>query len=122
MKAAAEAWHQIVKDGFILQGSPGLDHNQSQTEWCQGKAAFISCGSWLESEQKEVTPPAFNMSVAPTPSLGSGDKLPFEAIRGTAGEPFIVPSKAKNRPAAWSTCGSCCPRRAPATSPGRSPA
>jgi len=97
MKAAAEAWHQIVKDGFILQGSPGLDHKQSQTEWCLGKAAFISCGSWLENEQKEVTPPGFNMSIAPTPSLGSSDKLPFEAIRGTAGEPFIVPSKAKNR-------------------------
>ena len=36
------------------------------------------------------------MTIAPTPSLGSGDKLPFEAIRGTAGEPFMVPAKAKN--------------------------
>jgi N-acetylglucosamine transport system substrate-binding protein len=97
MKAAAEAWHQIVKDGFILPGSSGLDHKQSQTEWCQGKAAFVSCGSWLENEQKEVTPPGFNMTIAPTPSLGSSDKLPFEAIRGTAGEPFIVPAKAKNK-------------------------
>lgn len=96
MKAAAEAWHQIVKDGYILAGSAGLDHVQSQTAWCQGKAAFISCGSWLESEQKSVTPAGFNMRVAPTPSLGSGDKLPFEAVRGTAGEPFMVPAKAKN--------------------------
>jgi N-acetylglucosamine transport system substrate-binding protein len=96
MKAAADAWHQIVKDKFILEGSPGLDHVQSQTAWCQGKAAFVSCGSWLENEQKSVTPAGFNMAVAPTPSLGSGDKLPFEAIRGTAGEPFMVPAKAKN--------------------------
>ncbi len=96
MKTAADAWYQIVKDKFILDGSPGLDHKQSQTEWCNGKAAFISCGSWLESEQKAVTPPDFNMSIAPTPSLGAGDKLPFEAMRGTAGEPFIVPAKAKN--------------------------
>lgn len=96
MKASAEAWYQIVKDGYIMSGSPGLDHVQSQTAWCQGKAAFISCGSWLESEQKNVTPAGFNMSVAPTPSLGAGDKLPFEAIRGTAGEPFIVPAKARN--------------------------
>jgi len=96
MKAAADAWHQIVKDGYILAGSPGLDHKQSQTEWCQGKAALISCGSWLESEQKGVTPEGFNMTIAPTPSLGSSDKLPFEAIRGTAGEPFMVPAKAKN--------------------------
>ncbi|MEE3917749.1 hypothetical protein V2I01_00395 [Micromonospora sp. BRA006-A] len=36
------------------------------------------------------------MTVAPTPSLGSGDKLPYEAIRGTAGEPFMVPAKARN--------------------------
>ncbi|WP_186315752.1 N-acetylglucosamine/diacetylchitobiose ABC transporter substrate-binding protein [Catellatospora sichuanensis] len=96
MKAAAEAWYQIVKDKYILEGSPGLDHKQSQTEWCKGNAAFISCGSWLESEQKAVTPEGFNMAVAPTPSLGSGDKLPFAAIRGTAGEPFVVPAKAKN--------------------------
>ncbi|MFE9655701.1 N-acetylglucosamine/diacetylchitobiose ABC transporter substrate-binding protein [Micromonospora sp. NPDC006431] len=96
MKAAADAWHQIVKDKYILDGSPGLDHIQSQTAWCQGKAAFISCGSWLENEQAKVTPAGFNMTVVPTPSLGTGDKLPFEAIRGTAGEPFIVPAKAKN--------------------------
>lgn len=96
MKAAADAWYQIVKDGFIMEGSPGLDHTQAQTAWCQGKAAFISCGSWLENEQKSVTPEGFNMAVAPTPSLGPSDKLPFEAIRGTAGEPFIVPAKAKN--------------------------
>ena len=96
MKQAADAWYQVVKDGYIMQGSPGLDHIQSQTAWCQGKAAMISCGSWLENEQKKVTPAGFNMSVAPTPSLGSGDKLPYEAIRGTAGEPFIVPAKGKN--------------------------
>ncbi|WFF00333.1 N-acetylglucosamine/diacetylchitobiose ABC transporter substrate-binding protein [Micromonospora sp. WMMD964] len=96
MRAAADAWYQIVKDRYILDGSSGLDHKQSQTAWCQGKAAFISCGSWLESEQKDVTPVGFNMTIAPTPSLGSGDKLPFEAIRGTAGEPFMVPAKARN--------------------------
>ncbi|MCW3819158.1 N-acetylglucosamine/diacetylchitobiose ABC transporter substrate-binding protein [Micromonospora sp. DR5-3] len=96
MKAAADAWHQIVKDKYILDGSSGLDHIQSQTAWCQGKAAFISCGSWLENEQAKVTPAGFNMTVVPTPSLSTGDKLPFEAIRGTAGEPFIVPAKAKN--------------------------
>ncbi|GAB3809910.1 N-acetylglucosamine/diacetylchitobiose ABC transporter substrate-binding protein [Micromonospora zhanjiangensis] len=98
MKTAADAWHQIVKDGYILPGSAGLDHVQSQTAWCQGKAAFVSCGSWLENEQAKVTPAGFAMTVAPTPGLGTGDKLPFEALRGTAGEPFVVPAKAKNLP------------------------
>ncbi|WP_433218675.1 N-acetylglucosamine/diacetylchitobiose ABC transporter substrate-binding protein [Dactylosporangium sp. CS-047395] len=94
--AAADAYSQLAVDGYILPGSEGLDHIQSQTEWCKGKAVFISCGSWLESEQKAVTPPDFQMTVAPTSSLSSSDKLPFEALRGTTGEPFVVPAKAKN--------------------------
>jgi N-acetylglucosamine transport system substrate-binding protein len=96
IRAAAEAYYQLAVDGYILPGSEGMDHIQSQTEWCRGKAAFISCGSWLESEQKAVTPADFAMAIAPTPSLGKGDKLPFEAMRGTSGEPFVVPAKAKN--------------------------
>jgi N-acetylglucosamine transport system substrate-binding protein len=96
MRAAAEAYRQLVVDGFILAGSTGMDHVQAQTEWCRGKAAFVSCGSWLENEQKAVTPAGFQMTIAPTPSLSAGDKLPFAALRGTAGEPFVVPAKAGN--------------------------
>jgi N-acetylglucosamine transport system substrate-binding protein len=98
IKTAAEAYYQLAVDGYILPGSEGMDHIQSQTEWCRGNAVFISCGSWLENEQKTVTPAGFQMAVAPTPSLTKGDKLPFAAMRGTSGEPFIVPSKAKNMP------------------------
>ncbi len=123
MKAAADAWYQIVKDKYILAGSPGLDHIQSQTAWCQGKAAFISCGSWLENEQKKVTPAGFNMTVAPTPSLGSGRQA---AVRGDPGHRRRAVHGAgqgqEPAPVAWSTCASCCPRRARRTSPGRSPA
>jgi N-acetylglucosamine transport system substrate-binding protein len=97
VKAAADAYYQLVTDGFLQAGAEGMDHIQAQTQWCNGKAAFISCGSWLENEQKKVTPPDFRMSAHPTPSLSTSDKLPFEAIRGTGSEPFIVPAKAKNQ-------------------------
>jgi N-acetylglucosamine transport system substrate-binding protein len=96
VRAAADAYYQLAVDGFMQPGAEGMDHIQSQTEWSRGKAAFVSCGSWLENEQKAVTPPDFRMAVAPTPSLTSGDKLPFEAFRGTGSEPFVVPAKAKN--------------------------
>ena len=96
VKAAADAYYQLAVDGFIQPGAEGMDHIQSQTEWSRGNAVFISCGSWLENEQKAVTPPGFNMAVSPTPSLTKGDKLPFEAFRGTGSEPFVVPAKAKN--------------------------
>jgi N-acetylglucosamine transport system substrate-binding protein len=98
VKAAAEAYSQLAVDGFILAGSEGMDHVQAQTEWCRGKAAFISCGSWLENEQKAVTPADFQMTIAPTPSLTAGDKLPFASVRASAGEPFVVPARAKNVP------------------------
>jgi N-acetylglucosamine transport system substrate-binding protein len=97
VKTAADAYSQLATDGFLQAGAEGMDHIQAQTEWCNGKAAFISCGSWLENEQKKVTPAGFRMSAHPTPSLSSSDKLPFEAFRGTGSEPFVVPAKAKNQ-------------------------
>jgi N-acetylglucosamine transport system substrate-binding protein len=97
VRAAADAYSQLAVDGFLQPGAEGMDHIQAQTEWSRGKAAFVSCGSWLENEQKAVTPPDFRMAVAPTPRLTAGDKLPFEAFRGTGSEPFVVPVKAKNQ-------------------------
>ena len=96
MKAAAEAVAEIKSKGYMLQGTEGLDHIQSQTRWNEGKAAFISCGSWLENEQKKVAPADFLTTVAPTPLL-DGAKLPFECTEISAGEGFIVPEKAKNK-------------------------
>lgn len=96
VRAAADAYYQLAVDGFLQPGASGMDHIQSQTEWSRGKAAFISCGSWLENEQKAVTPPGFRMAVAPTPSLTTGDKLPFEAFRGSGSEAFVVPARAGN--------------------------
>jgi len=95
MKAAADAIAELKSKGYMLQGTEGLDHIQSQTRWNEGKAAFISCGSWLENEQKKVAPADFLTTVAPTPLL-PGAKLPFECTEISAGEGFIVPAKAKN--------------------------
>jgi N-acetylglucosamine transport system substrate-binding protein len=96
VKAAATAFHELVSKGYILPGTPGLTHTQSQTYWAQGKAAFIPCGSWLENELGSITPKNFDMVVAPTPSLTTSDKLPFTAVWAAAGEGFIVPSDGKN--------------------------
>lgn len=96
VKAGIEAIYEIVDKGFLLPGTNGLTHIESQTKWNQYKAAFIPCGSWLENEQMKATPSDFDMKFMPMPSL-AGDKLPFEAIRAGAGEPFIVPEKAKNK-------------------------
>jgi N-acetylglucosamine transport system substrate-binding protein len=94
-KQASEAVHQIVRNNYLLPGTNGMTHIESQTAWNQYKAAFVPCGAWLENEQLKATPTDFEMTFTPMPSL-PGDKLPFEAIRGGANEPFIVPKKAPN--------------------------
>ena len=97
VKMAAEALLEIKSKGYMLEGTEGLDHIQSQTRWNEGKAAFIPSGSWLENEQKKVAPEGFATTVAPTP-LMDGSKLPFQSTRVSAAEAFIVPAKAKNIP------------------------
>ena len=95
MLMAAEAIAELKAKGYMLEGTEGLDHIQSQTAWNEGKAAFIPCGSWLENEQKSVAPEGFVTNVAPTP-LMEGAVLPFECGRNEAAEAFIVPAKAEN--------------------------
>lgn len=94
-RAGIEAIYEVVEKGLLMPGTNGLTHTESQTRWNQYKAAFITCGSWLENEQLKQTPADFDMKFMPMPPL-SGSKLPFEAIRAGSGEPFIIPAKAKN--------------------------
>ncbi len=96
IKMAAEALQELKGKGYIMQGTEGLDHIQSQTAWNQGKAAFIPSGSWLENEQKTVAPKDFETTATFTPLL-DGAKLPVDCTRIAAGENFIVPEKAKNK-------------------------
>ncbi len=97
VKMAAEALLEIKSKGYMLEGTEGLDHIQSQTAWNKGEAAFIPCGSWLENEQKPVAPQGFETTVAPTPLLDGAAK-PYDCTRIEASESYIVPSQAKNVP------------------------
>ncbi|GHJ40837.1 N-acetylglucosamine/diacetylchitobiose ABC transporter substrate-binding protein [Streptomyces sp. TS71-3] len=96
VKAAFEAYYELFKKGYILQGTPGLTHIESQTAWNQGKALFIPNGSWVENESAKTTPKDFQMSVAGPSSLDKSDKMPFGTLWAAGSEPFIVPKKAKN--------------------------
>ncbi|OEU86143.1 ABC transporter substrate-binding protein [Streptomyces abyssalis] len=96
VKKAFEAYHELYAKGYILKGTPGIDHIQSQTQWTKGKALFLPNGSWVENEAKGTTPKDFEMTVAPPSSLDKSDAMPFETIWAEASEPFMVPAQAKN--------------------------
>ncbi|MGA5304832.1 N-acetylglucosamine/diacetylchitobiose ABC transporter substrate-binding protein [Nucisporomicrobium flavum] len=94
--SAAEAFAELAAKGYIMGGSEALSHTEAQAAWCQGKAAFIPCGSWLESEQKGVTPDGFDMVMGPVPSRTASDRLKQTAVQAASSESFLVPAKAKN--------------------------
>lgn len=85
---------ELYNQEFILPGTEGLTHTESQAEWLQGKAVFIPCGTWLENEMRDLTPEGFNMVVKAVP--GTPDESTADSILAWAGENFIVPSAAKN--------------------------
>ena len=83
--------------GLHMTGSEALSHTEAQAAWCQGKAAFIPCGSWLESEQKGVTPAGLRHGDGHRARLTAADKLPAQAaVQAASSESFLVPAKAKN--------------------------
>jgi N-acetylglucosamine transport system substrate-binding protein len=96
VKACFEAYYELYKKGYVLRGTPGLDHIQSQTAWAKGKALFLPNGSWVENESANVIPSDFGLAVSAPSGLDSADKLPFGTLWASGGEPFIVPAKAKN--------------------------
>jgi N-acetylglucosamine transport system substrate-binding protein len=96
MTAAVTAIHELVARGYVMAGSEGLSHTEAQNAWSKGQAAFIPCGSWLESEQEQVTTPGLDMVMATVPTLTGNDKLPDGAVMSAGSESFLVPAKAKN--------------------------
>ncbi|AXI79871.1 N-acetylglucosamine/diacetylchitobiose ABC transporter substrate-binding protein [Peterkaempfera bronchialis] len=88
VRAAVEAYHELAAKGYVLRGSPGLDHIQAQTAWTEGRALFLPVGSWVENEARATTPADFAMAVAPNP--GS------RTVWAEAGEPFVVPARGRN--------------------------
>ena len=94
LKAVTDLY-QLWDKGYIMKGTSGLTHTESQTEWLKGNAVFIPCGNWLENEMKTVTPAGFDMVVQNCPGYPDGKGEQY-AVNASGGETYIVPSKAKN--------------------------
>ena len=85
--------HQLPANDYILAGTEGLSHTESQAEWLQGNAVFIPCGTWLENEMRDLTPENFNMVIKPVP--GPTEET-YDSIVAWPGEGYIVPKNAAN--------------------------
>lgn len=98
MLQAAKMIRELSDKGFYQEGAVGLSHTESQTEFLNGHAAMIPCGTWLESEMKNVMRPGAKMRFMLPPVLKDGKGDPTALMIDI--EPWMVPSAAKNPQAA----------------------
>ncbi|GAA2292239.1 N-acetylglucosamine/diacetylchitobiose ABC transporter substrate-binding protein [Glycomyces scopariae] len=96
---AAEALAALYTEGYILEGTPGIDHIQSQTAFNERKAAFLPCGSWLPNEQAAIAPADFEYMPMGVPAF-EGSAQPG-LISAGGEEPFVVPKNATNLAGAY---------------------
>ncbi|RYG33548.1 extracellular solute-binding protein [bacterium] len=91
---AAEMIDELNKKGFFQKGASGMSHTESQTQFLNGKAAMIPCGTWLESEMKKSMPAGAAMRFFLPPVVPDGKGDPTALMIGT--EPWMISADAKN--------------------------
>ncbi len=65
-----EKWEELNKKGYLLEGTPALNHTSAQIEFINEKAAMILNGYWLENEMADAWPDEYEIVMAPTPADG----------------------------------------------------
>lgn len=91
---AARMIRQLRDKGYFEDGAVSLSHTQSQTDFLNGKAAMIPCGTWLYSEMKNVMPAGAKIQFMLPPVVANGKGDPTALL--TSIEPWMVPTDAKN--------------------------
>ncbi|MFC4588481.1 N-acetylglucosamine/diacetylchitobiose ABC transporter substrate-binding protein [Sphaerisporangium corydalis] len=81
---------------YLMRGTEGLDHIQTQTAQNKYQVAMLPCGSWLENEQKDSTPADFGYAMFPLPSFDTSDALPYGTLHSRPGEESFVAARSAN--------------------------
>lgn len=88
---------KIIDAGYMKPGGAGTQFTAAQAQWSSSDDFILyPSGGWIENEMKTQTKDGFKMTGAPEPTVTGNSKFPWEALHSTAGEGYIVPSKAKN--------------------------
>ena len=83
---------EIADKGYLLEGTVGMNHTESQTEMMLGKAAFITNGTWMENEMQDARrEDGFEFAMAPIPTENADDvHYVFDSC-----EQFSIPAAAR---------------------------
>lgn len=89
---------EMVKKGYFVPGGAGTQFTAAQAKWSKSQQAILyPSGGWIENEMKKATAEDFQMTGVPELSVSDSGELPYEALHSSAGEPFCVPTKGKNK-------------------------
>src|SRR5690606_10155311 len=89
--------HELITSGYVKPGGSGTQFTEAQAQWSSKEEALLyPSGSWIENEMKSQTAEGFDMMGIAELPLNGNQTTPAGYMRAEAGEPFIVPSKAKN--------------------------
>jgi len=79
--------------GYLMTGTVGLDHTQSQADMMMGRALFIPNGTWFVNEMADAPrEPGFEFAIAPVPTLqASQPRFVLSSFGGVA-----IPAEAPN--------------------------
>lgn len=98
MLQAAKQIKELADKGFFENGAVALSHTESQSDFLNGKAAMIPCGTWLYSEMEKTMPKGAKMEFFLPPVVEGGKGDPSTLLIGI--EPWMVPKAGKNPTAA----------------------
>ena len=88
---------KIIDAGYVKPGGAGTAFTAAQSQWSDAQDFLLyPSGGWIENEMKKQTKAGFEMTGAPEPVVSGDSALPWEALRSTAGEGFVVPAQGKN--------------------------
>ncbi len=90
VRTAVGRFAGMVADGYVNPGSLSMDHIQSQIDFISHKDAFVSSGSWLESEMGDQWPDGFELTPLFAPAEDGMDKTSTTAVV----ECMILPKQA----------------------------
>ena len=92
-----KALGEIIKAGYMKPGGAGTQFTAAQAQWSNNQDALLyPSGSWIENEMKDTTKPDFKMTGTAEMTVTADSSMPYEALHSASGEPFVIPSQAKN--------------------------
>lgn len=93
---AARAVMELKHKGYIQGGCIGMNHTESQMEFLVERVAMIPCGTWLQSEMKNLLPADFEMEFMRPLIFADGIGEPTAVRAGLNGKGWFIPTTGKH--------------------------